>query len=108
MQNERLRWALSQQELASLIGKRSHSAISRYELDGTPPPLDVLLAYQVVFNLGLRELFPARYRDVEDAVIGRAAVLWEELEGRTDHGASRKRDLMLEMIARAEASHPAP
>lgn len=89
------------------MGRRSHTAISRYELNGTPPPLDVLIAYEVIFGVSLHELLPIRYRDVEDAVIGRAATLWEEIEGRTDHGAARKRELLLEMIARADAGNAA-
>lgn len=105
MENHRLRWALSQQELAALMGKRSHSAIHRYEQDGTPPPLDVIIGYEVIFGASLRELVPNRFREVEEAIIGRAATLWSELEGRSDHGAARKRELLLDVISRAEPSH---
>ena len=101
MQTHRLRWALSQHELARLIGKNSHSTISRYEQQGKVPPLRTLLAYEVVFGQGLREMLPALYHEIEDAVLGRGAELWKELEGRDDHGAQRKRDLLLAMVARA-------
>ena len=105
MQIHRLRHALSQEELARLLGKASHSVISRYEQKGIIPPLRTLLGYEVVFGLGLKTMIPDLYREIEEEVIGRGNALWAELEGRTDHSAGQKRALLLDMIARATA-HP--
>lgn len=101
MHIHRERWALTQEELARLIGKRSHSIISRYEHGKGLPPLRALLAYEVVFGFGLRQLVPELYGEVEEEVIARASELWSELEGRADHPANRKRALLKAMIDRA-------
>lgn len=103
MQIHRLRNALSQEELARLLGKASHSAISRYEQHNVIPPLPTLLAYEVVFGLGLKAMIPDLYREIEEQVVARGNELWRELEGRTDHGAAQKRALLLDMIHRASA-----
>jgi transcriptional regulator with XRE-family HTH domain len=98
---------LSQEELARLLGKASHSAISRYEQQGVIPPLRTLIGYEVVFGLGLKSMIPALYREIEEDVISRGSTLWNELEGRIDHGAVQKRELLLDMIRRASAEPPA-
>lgn len=106
MDTLRLRFNLSQEELARLVGKCSHSAISRYESTETLPPLDVLIAYEVTFGACLRDLFPDRYATAEDAIVARASAFWDELDGKTDHGSNRKRALLLDIIKRAEAKAP--
>lgn len=103
MQIHRLRHALSQEELARLLGKASHSAISRYEQQGITPPLRTLIAYEVVFGLGFKAMVPDLYREIEEEVIGRGNALWTDLDGRTDHSAGQKRALLLDMVARATA-----
>ncbi|WP_428150923.1 helix-turn-helix transcriptional regulator [Brevundimonas sp.] len=101
MLTHRLRWGLSQEELARLIGRRSHSTISRYEQRGKTPPLSILLAYEIIFGVGLKEMLPDLYGEIEDQVIARGNILWGELDGRSDHSAGRKRELLLAMISRA-------
>lgn len=104
MLTHRLRHALSQEELARLLGKASHSAISRYEQRGVVPPLRTLLGYEVVFGLGLKAMIPDLYREIEEEIVARGNALWTDLEGRSDHGAAQKRALLLDMVARASAS----
>lgn len=106
MDTLRHRFRLSQKELAYLAGKNSRSAISRYENDHTPPPLDVLISFEIIFGVCLSDLFPERFSALEDLILARANAFWNKLEGKTDHASNRKRALLLEIIERAKA--PAP
>jgi transcriptional regulator with XRE-family HTH domain len=106
MDTLRLRFCLSQKELARLVGKGSHSAISRYEAGESMPPLDVLIAYEVTFGACLRDLFPDRYATAEDTIVATASAFWDELDGKSDHESNRKRALLLDVIKRAEAKAP--
>ena len=104
MKIHRQRWALSQKELSRLIGKNAHSTISRYEYRGHLPPLRTLIAYEIIFGVGLRDIVPDLYLAVEDEVGAAGAALSVELEGRSDPGAARKRQLLTEIAARVRTN----
>lgn len=97
----RKRWALSQRELAGLLGHASRSAVSRLELGGGRPSLRFALACQTIFGLGVAELFPDLFEQHQDDVMRRAAALDERLRGKTDQNAARKRELLGDMVERA-------
>lgn len=100
----RRKHALTQSELADLIGI-SQKAISRLE-DGAGDKihhlrLETAFALQVVFGKRPGQLFTRLFADVEDAVIGRAAVLDRALDGRSDRATEHKRALLIDMVRRA-------
>jgi transcriptional regulator with XRE-family HTH domain len=71
---------LSQEELAFLLGWKSGSGVSRFERGRREPPLETLLALEVVFGISIRELFAGRFQKVEAAVKERVCRLLSELD----------------------------
>jgi transcriptional regulator with XRE-family HTH domain len=76
----RKRSGLSQRELASLLGCAHGSKVSRYERGERVPSLRALFAYEVVFSVRVRDLFPGTYGEVRDEVRKRARRLMRELD----------------------------
>jgi transcriptional regulator with XRE-family HTH domain len=100
LRSHRKRWQLSQEALADLLGT-VQSTVSRYEEGEITPDLRLVLALQVIFNASPRALFPSAYVGIEEAVMARGAALYKQLEGRSDHPASRMRRLLEAMMRRA-------
>ncbi len=90
----RQRFALSEGELALLIGQRSASAVSHFESGDRVPNLEGALALQILFGQAPREMFPEFDEFVEDALMRRAAELLTQLEGKTDQRSEAKRRLL--------------
>jgi len=101
MRIHRKRWALSQRELAHLLGGLSATSVGRIELGRRVPSLPVALGYQVIFGRPPSELVPGLYAEVEDDVMRRAASLSVRLERRGDGAAALKRRLLADMVTRA-------
>ena len=76
----RKRSGLNQRELASLLGCAHGSKVSRYERGERVPNLRTLFAYEVVFSVRVRELFPGIYGEVREEVRKRARRLMRELD----------------------------
>jgi hypothetical protein len=100
----RKQWALTKQELARLLGYAVRDQVSRCEAALSEPTLRLALGCEVVFGLSPREMFPAAYARIEDSVMARAAVLDEQLGLRGDAVAERQRQLLREMVLRADQS----
>ena len=77
----RLRAALTQKEMAHLLGCQSSATVCQYEAGKREPDLRTALAYQVVFGLPVDALFPGIHREVEQEVLIRAGRLSEQLTG---------------------------
>jgi hypothetical protein len=75
--------------------------ISRLERRLTPGAVRAAFACEVVFGVPPRAMFPGLYEQVEEAVMTRAARLYEALENRTDKASVRKRELLGDMMRRA-------
>lgn len=75
----RLRAALTQREMAHLLGARSPATVCQYEARKREPDLRTALAYQVAFGVPLAELFPGIHREVEQEVLTRADRLAKQL-----------------------------
>ena len=80
----RKRAALSQREVAFLLGCRSGSKVSRYEGFGRQPNLRTVLAYEALFGVPPRELFAGVYRQVERDTVRRSRALARKLSKRPD------------------------
>lgn len=73
----RRRAALSQRDIAFLLGVTAISKISRYERNVTLPPIRTALAYQVICGRSMESLFRGAYESVRAEVHHRAALLLE-------------------------------
>lgn len=100
----RQRHALTEDELARLMGQRCGTIISKLENGVRVPSLEGALALQVIFGLAPRSIFPEFYEHVEDGVMRRARELYEQLEGMTDPRSAAKRELLEAMARRREDS----
>ena len=97
----RKRWAVSQRELAHLVGV-GQGIISRYEKGQLTPGARTLMALEIVFGKSGRHLFPSLHQKIEEDVMRRAAALERGLRDRTDPGAVRKQRLLGRMAARLD------
>jgi transcriptional regulator with XRE-family HTH domain len=78
----RKRMALSQYEVAFLLGAQSGAKVCRYERFVRVPSLETALAYEAIFKTSASELFGGLYQKVEKEVAARARIL----AARNDHG----------------------
>lgn len=104
VRTHRQRHALSEEELALLINQRAKSSIALIEAGDRLPTLEGAFALQVIFGVELAKLFPDYFEGVEDAVMRRASLLHESLDGRSDERSKAKLALLEAMAARHETS----
>jgi transcriptional regulator with XRE-family HTH domain len=71
----RKRLALSQGEVAFLLGVQSSAKISRNERFVREPNLTTAFAYEVIYQRSASELFRGLYQQVEEDVLNRAHIL---------------------------------
>jgi DNA-binding XRE family transcriptional regulator len=99
----RKRGALTQAEIAFLLGAACGTKVSRHERATRPPSLQTALAYQAVFGVPIHELFPQDYRDAVAAVQARADRLSRRVARRPD---GRKAMFKQKLLASAGADAP--
>jgi transcriptional regulator with XRE-family HTH domain len=88
----RKRSALSQDEIAFLLGAQNGSKVCRYEQMLREPKLKTALAYEAIFNCAVTELFPELYAKVKAAVQERAKTLAKRaLQGNSKALRAQKR-----------------
>ncbi|HEY3569936.1 MAG TPA: helix-turn-helix transcriptional regulator [Thermoanaerobaculia bacterium] len=75
----RRRTALSQEEVAFLIGAGTAGTVARYELGRREPSLDTALAFEALFKTPVAEIFSGRFNKVEQSVATRAEELIAEV-----------------------------
>jgi len=100
----RRRWALSQAELARLIGS-TQSVVSRLEAGSVVPDLALAFRLQAVFGSSPRALFPELYGQAEEIAMANGAALDAKLGTRADYAAGQQRRLLASMIHRAGPNH---
>src|SRR6058998_2773242 len=71
----RKRLALSQNEVAFLLGTQSGAKVCRYERFVREPSLETAFAFEAIFQRSARELFGGLYQKIEKEVAARAKVL---------------------------------
>lgn len=99
----RKRGALTQEEIAFLLGAACGTKVSRHERASRPPSLQTALAYQVIFGVPVHELFPEDYREAVTAVKGRATRLAQDVAHRPD---SQKTPFKERVLASAVSDTP--
>lgn len=96
----RKRGALTQEEIAFLLGSPCGTSVSRHERAARPPSLETALAYQAIFGVPIHELFPRDYREAAAAVQDRAHKLARSLDRQRN---SRKAGFKQSLLVRAGA-----
>jgi transcriptional regulator with XRE-family HTH domain len=98
----RLRWGLSQKELAYLLGWKSEGVVSRLEKKQRPPTARILTACFIIFGTPAADLFPGLFSGVEDDVMRRVWEMYERVQGHPSKLTKSKIELLEDAIARAE------
>src|ERR1035438_3366604 len=94
LRSNRKRLALSQEEVAFLLGSQSGAKVSRYEQFAREPSLETALACEMIFQRSASELFGGLYQKVETEVAERATTLARRMEqGKPNHQSARKRQI---------------
>jgi len=88
---------LTQPELASLIGLRSASHISRIERGKYVPKVELALAFQVIFGIPPSTMFPNIYTLVEEEVI-RNIYKYHLALGKTNTLSGLRKRQMCELV----------
>src|SRR4051812_49992914 len=97
----RKRSALSQEEVAYLLGSQSGAKVCRYERFFREPGLQTALAYEVIFDRSVSELFPALFEKTQVEVRERAKKLEEkEFGGSSSRLIARKREALAAILTR--------
>ena len=109
LRSHRKRLALSQHEMAFLLGSGTPAAVSRYEAFLREPGLRQVLAYLLILHKPVHELFAGLYVKVGKEVAIRARVL---LARKSNQGPNRKteqkRKMLNEILIRYAAILPKP
>ena len=93
-----MRLALSQDEVAFLLGAQSGTKVCRYERFVREPSLETALAYEAIFKTPVSELFGGLYQKVEREVEERAKFLAEKSDyGTPGAQIDRKRQAIAEL-----------
>jgi len=83
--------ALSQRDVAYLLGAKSGSKVSRYERFTREPNFSTALAYEAIFQVAVSELFPGQYQRAEAGVRARAKrLMGRKYTGRAGQGSTRR------------------
>ncbi len=94
----RKRRALTQEEIAFLLGARCGTKVSRFERSVRPPSLQTALAYQAIFGVPVHELFPGEFQEAVTTVQGRAGQLSRRLELQADRSKTPFKQKVLASI----------
>lgn len=98
----RKRSALSQAEVALLLGVLSGAHICRYERLLRDPSLQTALAFEIIFDCPVSEIFPELYAKIQTEVVSRAAKLVKkEVIGNSIEVIKRKQQTLDAIVSRA-------
>lgn len=97
----RKRSALSQEEVAFLLGVQSGAKVCRYERFLREPGLQTALAFEAMFGCPISELFPSLFAKAQRKVKARAKKLErKEFRGNSTRLVARKRQVLAEIASR--------
>jgi transcriptional regulator with XRE-family HTH domain len=100
LRSYRKRLALSQDEVAFLLGTQSGARVCRDERFTRQPSLETALAYVAIFKTSAPELFEGLYQKIEKQVSERATALINRMDRHTsDRRTAHKLKALTEMIA---------
>src|SRR5579862_2621638 len=96
--SNRKRLALSQGDVAFLVGIKSGSKVCRHERFSRDPNFETGLAFEVIFQQPIRELFAGLYQEIENEVAARARILAARPEQKKPNWRTRRRTQTLASI----------
>ncbi len=94
-------WGLTQRELATLLGLKSTTHISRIENGKRAPSVESALACQVIFGIPPSAMFPRLYTLVEEKAMRNVYQMHLALSHTTSLSDLRKRELLSIALKRA-------
>jgi transcriptional regulator with XRE-family HTH domain len=97
LRTNRKRLALSQVDVAFLLGNQSSSKVSLYENFSRTPNLQSALALEAIYKRAASELFSGLYQQIEKDVAERAKLLMEKEDSRTAGQSARRREALAEL-----------
>lgn len=86
--------ALSQSEVAFLLGAKNGDIMCRHERFNRVPNLETALAYEVIFKRSVSELFGGLYQQAERDVAARAKILSQSEDNKTTRRAVHRREVL--------------
>jgi transcriptional regulator with XRE-family HTH domain len=104
LRTHRKRLGLSQKELAALLGAQSGAKICRYERVVREPTFKAAIAFELVFQRPLRELFKGLYREIASEITPRAKKLLAKHQNLDSKGATHKLAVISKLLT-ALSSH---
>jgi DNA-binding XRE family transcriptional regulator len=96
----RKRSALSQDDIAFLLGTFTGSRVSRHETGACAPPIEVALAYEVIFGAGIAEIYEDEVLEIAMHIAKRARTLHESLGHRLNDPLRTEKRSALDHIIR--------
>ena len=102
LRSYRLRWGLSQKELAYLLGWDRPDIISRIERKQREPTLPLAMACYILFDTPADQLFPDISAGIEQLVMARVQEMYETIQGDPSRRTKKKIELLEGTIARAD------
>jgi hypothetical protein len=96
--SNRKRLALSQEDMAFLLGTRGGAQTSRHERFVRTPSLETALAYEAILQTPAKELFGGVYQKVQKQVAARAKTLTYRLERQQSARKRQRRREALDSI----------
>ena len=102
LRSYRLRWGLSQGELAYLLGWSRSEVISRIEMKQRAPTLSLVIGCFVLFGTPAAELFPDLSAGIEAEVMARVWEFYEKIQGDPSKKTKRQIELLEDAIERAK------
>jgi len=108
LRSNRKRLALTKEEVAFLLGVKGQERgikVCRHERLGREPSLATALAYEVIYQRPVRELFAGVYGQIEHDVAARAKFLSFRKDRTTGERASYRRQI-LDNLATQQSEKP--
>ena len=102
LRSYRLRWGLSQGELAYLLGWSRSEVISRVEMKQRAPTLKLVVGCVILFGASAAELFPDLSSAIEAEVTARVWEMYETIQGDPSKKTKRQIELLEGAIERAK------
>ena len=97
--SHRTRSALSQGEVAFLLGVQSGARVCHYERFTKEPGLQTALAYEAIFWRPISELFPGLFEEIQHEVRARAKLLEQkDLHSNSSDLTTRKRQFLAGIV----------
>jgi transcriptional regulator with XRE-family HTH domain len=87
LRNHRRRSGLSQREVAAVMGCRDGGVVSRHERSRHLPPLRHAIAYEVLFQVPICEMFAGLRQGIEKVVEAELRRLESELQRKSGKGS---------------------